>query len=59
MDSAFYGRPAIGAAIRAGADVSVTVRLDRTIKAAIPTIAQDAWQTIDYTDALFDETTGQ
>jgi hypothetical protein len=59
MDSAFYGRPAIGAAIRAGADVWVTVRLDRTVKAAIATIAEDAWQTIDYTDAVFDEATGQ
>jgi hypothetical protein len=59
MDSAFHGRPAIGAAIRAGADVSVTVRLDRTVKTAIAGITEQAWQTIDYTDAVFDETTGQ
>lgn len=31
-DSAFYGHPTFGAAIRAGADVSVTVRLTATVK---------------------------
>ena len=56
-DSAFYGHPTVSAAIRAGADVSVTVRLDKRVKAAIATIADDAWQTIQYTDAVFDETT--
>jgi hypothetical protein len=56
-DSAFYGHPTVSAAIRAGADVSVTVRLDKRVKAAIATIADDAWQTIEYTDAVFDETT--
>src|SRR5207253_6366064 len=33
-DSAFYGRGLVLAAVRAGADVSVTVRLDKRIKAA-------------------------
>jgi hypothetical protein len=56
-DSAFYGRATIGAAIAAGADVSVTVRLDPKVKAAIAAIDTDAWQTIDYTDAVFDEPT--
>lgn len=32
-DSAFYGHPTVSAAIRAGANVSVTVRLDRRVKA--------------------------
>jgi hypothetical protein len=54
-DSAFYGHPSIAAALKAGADVSVTVRLDNRIKAAITTIAQDAWTPIEYTDALYDE----
>ncbi|ELB91156.1 transposase, partial [Rhodococcus wratislaviensis IFP 2016] len=40
-DSAFYGHPTIGAAIRAGADVSVTVRLTSTIKRAIASIGDD------------------
>jgi hypothetical protein len=55
-DSAFYGHPTVSAAIRAGADVSVTVRLDKRVKATIATIDDDAWQTIEYTDAVFDET---
>ena len=54
-DSAFYGRATIGAAIRAGADVSVTVRLDPKVKKTITAIADDAWTTIEYPDALFDE----
>jgi hypothetical protein len=56
-DSAFYGHPTVSAAIKAGADVSVTVRLDKRVKAAIATINDDAWDTIQYTDAVFDETT--
>jgi hypothetical protein len=54
-DSAFYGRATIGAAVRAGADVSVTVRLDPKVKKTIATIADDAWTTIEYPDAMFDE----
>ena len=34
-DSAFFGHPTVAAALKAGADVSVTVRLDKRIKAAI------------------------
>jgi hypothetical protein len=59
MDSAFYGRGAVGAAIRAGAEVSVTVRLDPKVKAAIAAIPTDAWRSIEYTDAVFDQTTQQ
>jgi len=56
-DSAFYGSATVGAALRAGADVSVTVRLDKRIKAAVATIGQDAWTPIEYTDAVYDEQT--
>ena len=59
MDSAFYGRGAVGAAVRAGAQVSVTVRLDPKVKAAISAIPEHAWTTIEYTDAVFDEDTGR
>lgn len=59
MDSAFYGYPAVAAAIRGGADVSVTVRLDPKVRAAIAEIPDDAWSAIEYTDALYDETTHQ
>jgi hypothetical protein len=58
-DSAFYGRGLIGAAVRAGADVSVTARMDPKVKAAITTISDQAWQAIEYTDAIFDEATGR
>jgi hypothetical protein len=57
-DSAFYGRGLVGAAVRAGADVSVTVRMDKAVKAAIAAIDDGAWVTIEYTDAIFDEATG-
>ena len=45
-DSAFYGRALIGAAVRAGADVSVTVRMDPKVKAAITTVNNQAWASI-------------
>jgi hypothetical protein len=54
-DSAFYGAPTIGAALRGGADVSVTVRMDPKVKAAIATIGEGAWTPIEYTDAVYDE----
>ena len=57
-DSAFYGRGPVGAAVRAGAQVSVTVRLDPRVKAAIAAIGDDAWQAIQYTNAVFDQATG-
>jgi hypothetical protein len=59
LDSAFYGHPTLGAAIAAGADVSVTVRLTSTIKRAIESIDDDddAWTPIEYTDAIYDEDT--
>jgi len=56
-DSAFYGHPTVAAAIRAGAQVSVTVRLDPKVTKAIACIPEDAWAPIAYTDAVFDETT--
>ena len=58
-DSAFYGHGTIGTAIKAGADVSVTVRMDSAVKAAIATIDEDGWETIEYPNAICDETTGQ
>ena len=59
MDSAFYGRGPVHAALAGGAAVSVTVRMNTQIKAAIAAIADDAWTTIEYTDAIFDEATGR
>lgn len=54
-DSAFYGHPTIGAAVRAGADVSVTTGLNSAIRTAISTIGDDAWTPIQYTHAIYDE----
>jgi hypothetical protein len=56
-DSAFYGNPMVRAAVRQGADVSVTVRLDPKVKAAIATIGENSWTPVEYTDAIFDEQT--
>jgi hypothetical protein len=57
-DSAFYGRDIVGAAVKAGAEVSVTVRLDGKVKASISTIADHGWTGIEYPQAVFDEDTG-
>ena len=59
MDSAFYGRNAVHAALAGGAQVSVTTRMDNRVKAAIAAIRDDAWTSIEYTDAVFDDTSGQ
>lgn len=56
-DSAFYGRPSIHAALAARADVSITARMTRNIRHAITMIPETSWETIEYTDALFDEDT--
>jgi hypothetical protein len=58
-DSAFYGRPTIRAAVRGGCDVSVTVRQDTTMRAAIARIGEDAWVPIEYPDAVYDEASGR
>lgn len=56
-DSAFMGYPTIAAAITAGADVSITVRLTANIKRAIAVISEDAWTTINYPQAVWDDDT--
>lgn len=59
MDSAFYARGPVHATLAGGAQVSVTVRMDPRVKAAIASIGDDAWTTIEYTDAVFDESSGR
>ena len=56
-DSAFFGYPTIGAAVRGGADVSITTGLNSVIRTAISAIPDDAWTPIEYTHAIFDEQT--
>lgn len=56
-DSAYYGHPSVSAALKTGADVSVTARMTAPVKRAIATIPDNRWQTIQYPDAIFDEDT--
>ena len=56
-DSAYFGHPAISAAIRGGADVSITTGLNSVIRTAISAIPADAWTPIRYTNAIFDDAT--
>ena len=58
-DSAYYVSAVMKAAIRAGAMVSITARLNSLVKAAISTIPDTAWTPIKYTNAIFDDTTGR
>ena len=57
-DSAYYGHTAVAAAITGEADVSVTVRMDPAVQRGIASIDDDSWQSIEYTDAIYDEDTG-
>jgi len=54
-DSAFYGHEVIAAALRHHSCFSITARQDRAVRKAITTIGDDAWTTIKYTNAVFDE----
>ena len=56
-DSAFYGYACLKAAIRAGAAVSVTARMDKAVRRAIASIGDQAWEAIEYTNAIYDEDT--
>lgn len=58
-DSAFYGHPAISRAIRAGADVSVTVKRNPAVMAAIEKMDQHQWETIVYPNPITDPDTGE
>ena len=58
-DSAFYGYPTVASALRGGAQVSLTVRLDSKVRATIAAIDEHAWTPIEYTDAVYDEGSGQ
>ena len=58
MDSAYYGRGPVHAALVGGAAVSVTVRMDNRIRAAITSLGEASWTPIEYTNAIFDEAAG-
>ena len=54
-DSAYYGHATVAAALKAGADVSITARQDPAVKRAIGAIDDDAWTKIKYTNAIYDQ----
>jgi hypothetical protein len=54
-DSAFYSAAFTGAARRAGAFFSVTVRMDPKVKAAIAAIPEAAWTPVRYPRAVWDD----
>ena len=56
-DSAYYGFATVNASLPAGGNVSITARQGSAVTRAIATIPEDAWTTINYTDAIFDDAT--
>lgn len=56
-DSAFYSTALVAAVLNTGAEVSITVRMDKAVKRAITAIDDQAWTTIKYTEAIYDEDT--
>jgi hypothetical protein len=59
MDSAFYTADVVAAIGRAGARFSITARQTVSVKAAIGTIAEEAWTPIHYPNAVFDDQAGR
>jgi hypothetical protein len=54
-DSAYCSTAVLGACRRAAATFSVTIRLDRTVRAAIAGIPETAWTAIRYPQAVWDD----
>jgi hypothetical protein len=54
-DSAYYGHAFVGTALRHKTWFSVTARMTPSVTAAITSIDADAWQTIKYPNAVYDE----
>jgi len=57
-DSAYYGYPAVSRAVKAGAAVSVTVKRNPAVVAAIARIAETSWVKIEYPNAIYDPDSG-
>jgi hypothetical protein len=54
-DSGYYRRDVIAAALAAKAWFSVTVRMNPSVRQAIAAIPEQAWTTIQYPNAIFDQ----
>jgi hypothetical protein len=58
-NSAFYGHATVGSAVKAGAQVWVTPRMDPKVKAAIASVPPEAWTPIEYRPAVYDPESGR
>ena len=58
-DSAYYGHDVIAAARRQDARFSITARQDKAVRKAISTMDDSIWTNIQYTNAVFDQASGQ
>ena len=54
-DSAYFNRDTIHAAIRGGARFSITAKMNPAVTKAIAAIKEDAWEAIQYPNAIFDQ----
>ena len=54
-DSAYYNSDVIAAARNQKCHFSITARQDTAVRKAIAAISDDAWTTINYTNAIFDD----
>ena len=54
-DSGYYRRDVIAAALAAKAWFSVTVRMNPSVRQAIAAIPEQAWTTISYPNAIFEQ----
>ena len=55
LDSAFYNHKVVAAIRHAKAQFSITARMDRAVQKAISSIPEDAWVSIKYPKAIYDE----
>jgi hypothetical protein len=58
-DSAFYTGPIIAAIRKTGAHFSITARKNEPVQAAIDTLGEDAWSTVEYRHPILDAETGE
>jgi hypothetical protein len=55
LDSAFYNHKVVAAIRHAKAQFSITARMDKAVQKAISSIPEDAWVSIKYPKAIYDD----
>ena len=55
MDSAFYNHKVVAAIRHAKAQFSITARMNKAVQKAISAIPEDAWVSIKYPKAIYDD----